>query len=39
MPNYVYKIPIPFNGQKRYWVKDFLKILDNFPKDATYLDL
>ena len=31
--------PLPFCGQKRYCVKKFIEILDNYPSDAVYLDL
>ncbi len=31
--------PLPFQGQKRRFVKDFSKALENYPADATYVDL
>ena len=31
--------PLPFQGQKRNFVKEFAKALEQFPKDATYVDL
>lgn len=36
----IYKsAPLPFQGQKRFLLQDFLKALDNFPDNATYVDL
>lgn len=31
--------PLPFQGQKRRFVKDFSKALAEYPADATYVDL
>lgn len=39
MNDYIYQSPIPFSGQKRYWIKDYLNVLDKFSTTAVYLDL
>lgn len=31
--------PLPFMGQKRNFLKDFCKALENYPKNAVYVDL
>ena len=31
--------PLPFMGQKRMFVKEFRKVLGQFPDDAVYIDL
>lgn len=31
--------PLPFQGQKRNFVKEFKKALENYPDDAIYVDL
>ncbi|OBS12706.1 DNA methyltransferase [Elizabethkingia miricola] len=31
--------PLPFQGQKRRFLKDFKEALNEFPADATYIDL
>lgn len=31
--------PLPFMGQKRNFLKSFVKALDNYPKKAVYVDL
>lgn len=31
--------PLPFQGQKRYFTKQFAEALRSFPPDATYVDL
>ena len=31
--------PLPFMGQKRRFLKDFKNALNNYPSDATYVDL
>lgn len=36
---FYFNAPLPFCGQKRYCVKKFIEILDNYPSDAVYLDL
>lgn len=36
--NYV-QAPLPFQGQKRRFLKPFKTALNEFPKDATYVDL
>lgn len=34
-----FKAPLPFQGQKRFFLKYFIEILKEFPDDAIYLDL
>ena len=36
--NYV-QAPLPFQGQKRRFLKPFKTALESFPADATYVDL
>lgn len=31
--------PLPFVGQKRMFAREFMKVLDQFPVDATFVDL
>lgn len=31
--------PLPFQGQKRRFVKHFKEALNNYPEQATYVDL
>ena len=31
--------PLPFVGQKRMFAREFMKVLDQFPDDATFVDL
>ena len=31
--------PLPFVGQKRMFVREFIKVLKQFPDDATFIDL
>ena len=31
--------PLPFQGQKRRFVKDFSEVLKEYPSNATYVDL
>lgn len=31
--------PLPFQGQKRFFIKHFKEALKNYPADATYVDL
>lgn len=31
--------PLPFQGQKRRFIKDFKEALKEFPEDAIYVDL
>ena len=31
--------PLPFQGQKRRWIKEFVKLLENCPEDGVYVDL
>lgn len=31
--------PLPFQGQKRMWVKELRSLLKSFPSDGTYVDL
>lgn len=31
--------PLPFQGQKRKFVKEFAKVLQQYPDDAVFIDL
>jgi len=31
--------PLPFQGQKRFFVKKFKELLNDYPSNATYVDL
>ena len=31
--------PLPFVGQKRMFVKEFIKVLSQFPADTVFVDL
>lgn len=31
--------PLPFQGQKRYFIKQFIDVLNEFPYNGTYVDL
>ncbi|PSM51357.1 hypothetical protein CBLAS_0922 [Campylobacter blaseri] len=36
---YYKRAPLPFQGQKRGFIKDYVEVLEEFPDDAVYLDL
>ncbi len=31
--------PLPFQGQKRMFAKEFIKVLKHYPDDAVFVDL
>ena len=31
--------PLPFMGQKRFFAKEFIKILSSYPDDTVFIDL
>lgn len=31
--------PLPFVGQKRMFAKEFIKVLEQFPENAVFVDL
>ena len=33
------KAPLPFQGQKRYFLRDFAKVVSLYPADTTFVDL
>ena len=33
------KAPLPFQGQKRFFLRDFAKVVSLYPEDATFVDL
>lgn len=39
MKKYYQSAPLPFVGQKRNFIKEFVKVLDRLPDDAVFVDL